>query len=48
MRDAKAIKEAIADYVNLSESTFLQKYGLETMKEVVGFIKGLRWVLELN
>ena len=47
MRDITAIKNTIRDYTELSETEFLKKYNLETMREAVGFIKALRWVLEL-
>jgi len=48
MKSESEIKRALADYENLPASEMYQKYNLETTREAEGFIKALKWVLDIS
>jgi len=47
LRSVEEIKKAIEDYTHMKEDEFGDKYRLRSVYEAYGFVKALRWVLEL-
>lgn len=48
MKSESEVKEVIKDWKELLSSVFYAKYGIESMREGVGFLKAVHWVLELE
>jgi len=47
LKSVEEIKKAIEDYTHMKEDEFIDKYHVRSVYEAYGFVKALRWVLEL-
>jgi len=47
MKSVEEMKKAIEDYTHMKEEEFFDKYRVRSVYESYGFVKALRWVLEL-
>ena len=45
MKSEKEILEAIKEFNEMAYDEFMEKYGTETLREGIGFVKALLWVL---
>jgi len=48
MRDKDEILQVFEDYNKIPYDEFFMKYGVETTREAVAFVKALLWVLDVE